>query len=70
MLPNLNSLIHVVTFWYLLQGNEPEVKIEVLMERMKKLNEDEDEEPTEEERMKRFETIENQSAECMCWLIY
>lgn len=34
------------------------------MERMKKLNEDEDEEPTEEERMKRFETIENQSAEC------
>jgi hypothetical protein len=42
----------------------------VLMERMKKLNEDEDEEPTEEERMKRFETIENQSAECMCWLIY
>ncbi|CAC5391703.1 SESN1_3 [Mytilus coruscus] len=45
------------------QGNEPEVKIEVLMERMKKLNEDDSDDPTEEERLKRFESIENQSVE-------
>lgn len=34
------------------------------MERMKQLQEEEEDEPTEEERLKRFETIENQSAEC------
>lgn len=34
------------------------------MERMKKLNEDDSDDPTEEERLKRFESIENQSVEC------
>lgn len=47
-----------------LQNSEPEVGIEILMERMKKLKESQEEEPTEEERRKRFEKVEFQSAEC------
>jgi hypothetical protein len=47
-----------------LQFSEPEVGIEILMERMKKLKESNEEEPTEEERLKRFEKVETQSAEC------
>lgn len=35
-----------------------------MMERMKKLKESQEEEPTEEERRKRFEKVEFQSAEC------
>lgn len=52
-----------ILFLYL-QNSEPEVGIEILMERMKKLKESQEEEPTEEERRKRFEKVEFQSAEC------
>lgn len=45
------------------QNSEPEVGIEVLMERMKKLVEEGEEETTEEERVKRFEKVENQSVD-------
>lgn len=40
------------------------------MERMKKLKESQEEEPTEEERRKRFEKVETQSAECKNLLQY
>lgn len=44
-------------------NSEPEVGIEVLMERMKKLVEEGEEETTQEERVKRFEKVESQSVE-------
>ncbi|KAK3096518.1 hypothetical protein FSP39_000957 [Pinctada imbricata] len=43
-------------------SSEPEIGMEVLIGRMKKLQEDE-EETTEEERLKRFEKVETQNAE-------
>lgn len=44
-------------------NGEPEVGINVLLERMKKISEEGEEETTEEERLKRFNKIEIQSAE-------
>lgn len=43
--------------------SDSEVGIEILMERMRKLTEEE-EETTHEERLKRFEKVESQSVEC------
>jgi len=46
-----------------LQSSEMEGGIEVLMERMRKLTE-EQQEMTQEELVKRFQKLESQSAEC------
>lgn len=56
--------LYLICVFSFLQFSEPEVGIEILMERMKKLKESNEEEPTEEERLKRFEKVETQSAEC------
>lgn len=47
-----------------LQSSDVEGGIEALMERMRKLTEEAQEEMTQEELQKRFERVENQSAEC------